>query len=403
MNWTEAIQKPLLALLLAGLLAACGGSGAQPERKSGAKMDTPEYHSQLADRHLLEGDYNTAKTEYNLALELAPEHSPSQSGLAVALAHLASGNVTEATKDEVYQKGSDLLERALANAADKTQKARAHVYSVRFYVVTGKPADDWYEKAQEHFEEARDLTPDDPEPYFFMANAEAARLNYETALHHYQKVMSIGMRFDVEAGKAVKEIQKIQRALPGSRFGEQLANEKAITRADMAALLLAELRLDRLYVTHSKEATPGFLAPAAQRKLNLSPSQTMPEATDLYNHPLKNSVEMILSLGLKGLEADAAHKFHPSEALTRAEFALILQDILVKITGEEALQTRFIGQESPYSDVKESRWYYNAVRTAVTRNLMEPAGSGRFEPMGKVSGADALLGVRKLKEELKRY
>lgn len=403
MTWTKTLYRPALALLVVLSLAACGGQTAQPERRSASKMDTPEYHQQLADRHLLQGDYTAAKSEYNLALELSPGHSPSQSGLAVALAHLGSGNITEKTKQEVFEQGTDLLESALDNASGAEQKARAHVYSVRFYVVTGKPKGEWYEKAQDHFKEALELTPDDPEPYFFMANAEAAQLKYETALNHYQKVMSIGRRYDVEAGRAVKEIQKIQRALPGSRFGEQLANEKAITRADMAALLLAELRLDRLYATHSSAATPGFLPPEAQRKMNLSPSQKMPEATDLYNHPLKNSVEMVLSLGIKGLEADAAHKFHPSAELTRAEFALILQDILVKITGEEDLQTRFVGQASPFSDVKESRWYYNAVRTAVTRNLMEPAGSGRFNPMGKISGADALLGVRKLKEELKRY
>ncbi|MDT8445350.1 MAG: S-layer homology domain-containing protein [bacterium] len=398
-KWTQG----LLVLGTALTLSACGGPAAQQTRSSQSKMDTPAYHQQIADRHLLQGDYGTAKSEYNLALELQGNHSKSESGLAVALAYLASGNVTEETKDEVFARGSSLLEKALDHAQDNEDKARAHVNALRFYVVTERPKDGWFDKAQDHFEDAVKLAPSDPEPYYFMGSAHASRLDYEAAIRQYEKVMAIGGRYDVEAGNALKEIQKIQRALPGSRFGEQLANESSITRADTAALLIAELRLDRLYMSRSKEVTPGFMPPSGQRRMELAPSQKMPEATDLYNHPMKNSIEMVLSLGIKGLEADAAHKFHPSEALTRAEFAMVLQDVLVKITQETDLDTRFVGQDSPFDDVNASRWYYNAVRTAVTRNLMEPAGSGKFQPMGKVSGADALLAVRKLKEELKRY
>ena len=396
------LTQGLIALTISLAFAACSGPAQKPRAQKG-QMDTPEFHQTQGDKHLLEGDYEGAKRAYNLALELDGKHSKSQSGLAVALAYLASGDITEETKQETFEKGQDLLDNALSNAKTEADTAKAHVNAVRFYVVTERPADKWYDKAKDHFDDAKSLTPDDPEPYFFMASAEAGRLNYEEATVLYKRVLSIGRAYDVEADQELKRIQQIQRALPGSRFGEKIANLASITRADTAALLLAELRLDRLYVSQSKQSSPSFVPPAGQQGLKLATSQRMPDATDLTGHPLKDSVEMVIRLGLKGLEPDAAHKFHPSESLTRAEFAMVIQDLLVKITKDETLESKFIGEPSPFSDVADSLWYYNAAQTVVTRGLMQPDASGKFNPMGKVSGADALLAIRNLKSVLKNY
>ena len=49
--------------------------------------------------------------------------------------------------------------------------------------------------------------------------------------------------------------------------------------------------------------------------------------------------------------------------------------------------------------------YFNAVETVVTRNLMDPKNriQGTFGPTDPVSGADALLAIRAMKDELKSY
>jgi len=383
-------------------LTGCGGNAAAPRAQKGA-MDTSDYHQGQGDKFLLDRDFQSAKKAYGLALELDANHSPSQSGKAVALAYLAQGDsVSPETQEMVYKEGSELLEQALDNAKSPEIKARAHSYAVRFFVVMERPKD-WYDQAKDHFEDAVKANPENPEPYFFMASAESAKLNYEQATEYYKKVLSIGREYDVEADQELKRIQKVQRALPGSRFGKEIANNLEISRADMAALLLAELRLDKLYLAQARAESPSFMPPDSQRGMKLSSTQRMPEATDLTNHPMKDSVELVVSMGVKGLEPDAGHKFYPSAALTRGEFALVIQDLLVKITKDGSIETKFVGQESPFVDVPAEHWSYNAVRTVVSRGLMQPETSGKFDRMGKVSGADALLAIRNLKTMLKDF
>jgi len=390
-----SIFKGLLGLLVGVSLISCAGP-TQPARAQKGQMDTPEFHQMQGDKHLMQGDYESAKRSYSLAIELDAAHANSESGLAVALAYLGSGNVSDHAKQKVYDRGSNLISSALDHSETKSQQARTHSNAVRFYVILKRPQGDWYGKAKGHFEDAIDLSPTNPEPYFFMASAEAGNRNYEGATQLYKKVLSIGGAYEVEADQQLQQIQKIQRALPGSRFGAQIANLEAITRADTAALLLAELRLDHLFLVDAQQDSASFRPPAGQRRMKVSSTQMMPDATDLTGHPLKSSVEMVIKLGLKGLEPDAGHKFNPSAQLTRAEFAMIIQSILAKITHDNELESQFIGEPSPFTDVQPSRWYYNAVRTAVSRGLMQPMASGKFKPMGTVSGADALLAVRNL-------
>jgi len=392
----SAFTRGLLALFVGVSLAACSGP-AKPSRAQKGMMDTPEYHQIQGDKQLMQGSFEGAKRSYNLALGLDAAHSRSQSGLSVALAYLASGNITEPAKQEVFERGFNLLDSALDNANSDAEKARVHSNGVRFFVVLQRPKDDWYEKAKDHFEDAVQLTPNNPEPYYFMASAEAGKYNYDVAVGLYKKVLSFGGNYQVEADAQLAQIQKIQRALPGSRFGQQIANLPAITRADTAALLVAELRLDRIFMNQSQGQSSSFRAPTGQSRMVTSTVKQMPAATDLTGHPLKDTVDLVVTLGLKGLEPDAAHKFHPSSELSRAEFAMIIQSILAKITGDDSIESQFVGEPSPFGDVKPSRWYYNAVRTVVSRGLMQPSSSGRFDPMGKVSGADALLAVRNLK------
>ena len=82
---------------------------------------------------------------------------------------------------------------------------------------------------------------------------------------------------------------------------------------------------------------------------------------------------------------------------------MMVEDILIKITGENDLATKFIGQVSPFPDLRPDLPYFNAVMTLTSRGIMQAKDftSGEFDPLGPVSGADALLIIRKFREELK--
>jgi hypothetical protein len=108
---------------------------------------------------------------------------------------------------------------------------------------------------------------------------------------------------------------------------------------------------------------------------------------------------------VRGLETNPQKLFFPDRPVTRAEYALMLEDILIKVMQDQTLATRFIGEKSPWSDVRADAYYYNAARTLTSRNILSVRNRirGEFGPEDSISGADALLSLRMLKDELKGY
>lgn len=394
-----------LLLMLALVITACSPPAAKKRSQAG-QMDTPSFHTQQGDRALMNTDYEAARSAYRKALSLNSSYSPALSGLAAATAYEASRpGVSTQTKQQVLDEARDQIEQALDSASGKADEARAHTFAMQVYFSLQLPQVEWYENVRDHFEEARELNPEDAAPVFFMARAEAAGHNYSQAAQLYQKVLAMGGSYESRANRELKRIQRIQRALPGSAFGKQVANVEKITRADVAGLFIAELKLNRLYKDQKKKRSGGYQVPKAQQKFKMDPVQKYPEAVDISGHPLEAAIKEVMALGIKGLSADPSHKFYPDQEFKRAEFALLLQDILIRITRDNSMATRFIGEASPFPDVNPDIWYYNAVRTVVLRGLMQVNNTvtGNFSPLAPVSGADALLAVRNLQEILKAY
>ena len=97
-----------------------------------------------------------------------------------------------------------------------------------------------------------------------------------------------------------------------------------------------------------------------------------------------------------------AYLFKPNDGITRKEFALMLEDVLIKLTGDEKLAIAYFGQKkSPFPDVLATSPYYNAVMNMTTRGLMEPELSGKFRINDLVDGAEAILAIRVLKQRLR--
>jgi len=124
---------------------------------------------------------------------------------------------------------------------------------------------------------------------------------------------------------------------------------------------------------------------------------------DILNNMFKPEILIVLKWGLRGLEplydkTSKAYLFYPDRGVTRKELAFILEDLLVKITGEKDLATKYFGQKnSPFPDVPSSSSYFNAVMNVVTRGLMEPDLSAAFRPDDYATGAELLLAVLRLR------
>jgi hypothetical protein len=179
---------------------------------------------------------------------------------------------------------------------------------------------------------------------------------------------------------------------------------EGITRADVAALFIRELRLDEVYEKLSiKTYDTGFKAPKSGLEMESEIMVKLPPATDIEDHVLRHDIKTVIRMGVRGLEPYPNHTFRPDEKISRASYAMMLEDILVKATRDEGLATRFFGSVSPFPDLRNDLPYFNAVMVCTSRDIMTVADirTGEFRPMGTVSGADALLAIRELKEQLK--
>jgi hypothetical protein len=89
--------------------------------------------------------------------------------------------------------------------------------------------------------------------------------------------------------------------------------------------------------------------------------------------------------------------------VTRAAYAMMLEDILIKVSGDSSLATKFIGSASPFPDLRNDLPYFNAIMVVTSRGIMEAKDltTAEFAPLGSVPGVDALLIIKKIKEELK--
>jgi hypothetical protein len=220
----------------------------------------------------------------------------------------------------------------------------------------------------------------------------------------YRTVLDMDREYTAEANGAWELFQKIERAQPQTSQGKRIALVEAITRADVAALFVEELKLEEVYEKLSiKTFDTEFKSPKSGLEMQTETVVEMEPATDINDHVLRHDIKTVIRISVRGLEPFPNHTFRPDEKITRAGYAMMLEDILIKATGNDQLATTFIGSASPYPDLRSDLPYFNAVMVCTTRDLMTVADkrTGEFRPMGTVSGADALLAIRELKEQLR--
>ncbi len=335
-------------------------------------MDSPEHHCSTGDGLLDKGLFQKALEAYRQAEMIDRRHAPAQIGIGLSLAGM-----------QRFDDALDAFRKARSLATSDRQRMLYHTGMMRLH--TARQNKDWLDKTESHFNQARSIKKDDPAPYYYMAAAYSIAREYAKASHCYEKVIDLNRGYVEQSNTSWAELQKTVRAIPGTRVGKDIAGSPAITRAEVAALFMEELRIDRLFQGGARSSL---------REGDLV-------MTDFQNHPLRRDVEAVIALEVRGLEP-IGNRFFPDRAISRAEFAVMLEDILVKITREKGVSTRHLGAPSPFSDVEGSYYAYNAILTCTTRGILDPGVDGRFRPGSSVSGTDALLALRQIKGVLEK-
>lgn len=384
-----------ISIIMAVLLAV--GCGKQP-RKPQSMLDTPAHHAEVGLAKLDKGAPHQAQSSFDVALELDPDYGPALAGKGIALA--AVGN---------WRDGSEYVEDGLDEAADANQELFAHVAAIRAMTWAARngelSAETLLDESGDAWEDGMKLVEDerglDPAPLnYYRGEACLQALETDCAETMFSRIISAtppNAQYAERAEARWRAVQMIRRAALKTNVGIRIALTEQITRADMAALLVEELDVGRFY--EKTEAAGSEYLDA-----NTANPSAEPVLEDVAGHPLRADIEAVTRYGVRGLQPFHGGQFKPDVALSKAEGAMILEDIIVRASGDDSLATRYIGRESPFVDVRPDHPFFNAVMLVTTRGLLATnARQGRFDPLAPLSGAEAALAVSALKTELNAW
>lgn len=368
-------------VILPLLFTACG-----QKRKSGGLMDDPRTHTERGKQYYDAGALDRADDEFKLALELDKKYAPALAGQSMVLASRGKFDKALDKADEAIVRGAKLPDGWMAKGWAVTLKNR------------GSKDEDWVDDAERMFSKALDRDQKSGETWYRLGMCRQWGLKFREAGDAFRKVLEIDAAYTTQANEAWARIQKIERAAPGTRVGRKIALVDSLTRADAAALFMAELQIDRLLGrTRGATVDTTFRAPptATVDTVKVVESKV---AKDIEKHWARNFIEDAVGLGIRGLQVYPDRTFLPNSALTRSEFAFLAEDALIASLGDKSIATKYIGSTSRFSDVAAGSPYYNAICNAVDKNIMDGNADGSFGAAKQVSGADALLTIRLIKE-----
>jgi tetratricopeptide (TPR) repeat protein len=393
--------RTLLTTILALAVALAFVSGCAKTRKAGGQMDTPEVHYDQGMKYYNGGDFARAGKEFELSRTLDLKYAPAYAGLA-----LCEGEKGRASKDpKEKEKCFDKAEENLDKAMDLSDGKLVAAWLAKGMIITmqhmADKDQDWVEDAIDAYDKViNKLDKENSEAYYRKGWTLKWAYKFREAAEQFKKVLDLKKDFTREADEQWKIMQDIERAAPGSKVGMRIALIEKIGRADVAALFVSELDVTRLIEKkRPKNYDTGFKAPSDARALQADSVVKIEQIKDIKGHWAENFITDIVNLQVRGLEPYPDHTFQPDLLITRGEYAFMLEDVLIAILREEALATKYIdGTASRFPDVNASAPYYNAICNMVDKNIMNANINSEFEPTRSVSGTEALLAIRAMKE-----
>ncbi|MEJ2627941.1 MAG: S-layer homology domain-containing protein [bacterium] len=345
-----------LVTLFLMVLFIFSGCGPKPIEKESI-LDTPDNHYRQGHRALDRGDLEAAAEEFDRATALDPDYAGGYVGLGLV----------EAEKEN-YKDALDLVDKGIGK--DK-EFIDGYIAKGRI-LVKQRAGDKWLDNAVKQYEKALKIDENNEKALFYLGEAYKNAYDFDTAADYFKDVISIKGDFAAQANSEWELMQKIQRAAPGTRIGKKIA-------------LIPEI--DR------------FRPPKDPTKME-EQEQEQKLATDIENHWAKNYIEDIIKAEAMGVFPDRT--FRPDEKITRANYAMFLQNILIAVTGDQKLATKYIGTPSRFPDINPTHYAYNAICLSVDRGIMQADKmDGSFGLNKTVSGADALLIIRDLQNALR--
>ena len=408
---TRTLIFPFIVCIALSSLISCGPKA----RVAVSQLDTPRHHTFTGLKLLELEKYPDTQREFKMATELNKNYSKAYTGLA--LVNIFTGKFDAAAEN---------LTLGSKYATSDEEKLFANVCKIRYYI-TSKTDSKWLEMASNAFDEAVKIDPKYSPVYYYMGMAYKDALEFNLSSQMFTNVIQLKTDHIADADAQLKFLQKIQQAMPATVEGKKIALAERLTRADAAALFIEELKIKELYQKQAAQA-PETVVKEAEKVSAETPAKDVEKiksevkevgkkiieavssiptaklmANDIADHPFKKDIEGVLETGIRGLENNVKGNFRPNEVLSRGEYAIMMEDILIKLTGEKDLASRYVSSKSLFPDVPADMPYFNVIISVTSREIMEAKNvkTGEFAPLKPLSGVEALLTIRKLKDKLK--
>lgn len=359
-------------MVLLGLLALFAGSLPQTSAAAGGADKLAAKQVKAGNEALAAGDLGKARAAFDRALVMSPDYVD---------AFLGQATVALGQRD--YDLGFTFVERGMAKA---TNKEKHQFLPVLVRLHTARKTESWYDEVNEiYYDAQRRFLDADGDPNFRLACGVAALEAGEisSSIKHFRVALSKKGDHVVEAEQSMQRAQKILRANLGNSKIKAIAVRAAITRRDVAILLFEEFDL------------PKFL-PKADLTKPRAGEQAADGSADYAQEKVAGWIRAMHRLSLREFSIKEG-KFRPNDEVTREEFAMLLEDLIIRRYGDRGLGRKFIGSASPYPDLAMTRASFNAMTTAISRGLMTTNVRGNADPTGAINGADAVIALRNLR------
>jgi len=398
------MQKVWLLIVMA-LVAIIAGCATLPTRCT-APEDNPRHHYLRGMEALEKNKVDQALEKFERAVYCEDKFSAAHSGRAVAYAVKARAQADAGFKGVEVERALESLEKGRKLSGSDNDRFEYQVATIRVNnLIKGSK---WLDNSEDAYREAMNQKVDErlldyyqgkEAATYFIGLAYLEGYEFRKAEDRFREVLGTRKegKWNEPADQAWKKTAKIVRAMGGITVGDigrRIAVKENVSRGALAALLIDELKLDKLFAGRIP----------IRSKIDKMQAEFTP--ADVVTHPFRDEVQTIMKWKVRGLEPKfddntRAYLFNINENVTRGEMAFILEDVLIKLTGDEKLATAFFGQDrSPFPDIKPTSPFYNAVLNMTTRGIMEGELSGEFRLSDPVDGAEALLAMRMLQQKI---
>ena len=359
-------------------------------RKAGKQASTDPTDKDVqtaveAGKRLLAAEqFQQAVSQFQSASQKNADFVEARLGLAQALSR--TGNATQALSE---------LRQAMIRAGSQEERIRVARVTIKILAESGargKLPSYAFDIAEREWALLGLVGQEDQESLLKLGEFFERGLYLSRALEAFERARIKGGLPDKDMERRVERIRTVHSYVPRSELGKRLGLMPQVNRGEVAALLVQELRIDRVRPLHG---SPTWRA-------TIDKPTAAPAVKDIADSREREDINRVLGMGIRGLEPFPDQTFRPDAAVSRAEFVVILEDVLTRATQDQTLATQLLGRASHFNDIEAGAWYQSAADLARGLGLFEPAAgeAPKFKAGNPITGLETLQAFRLLRKRL---